>query len=87
MRGTVVSVGNQIGVGKESGSFFFLFFFFFAPPLHFFLLSPFLFFWFYNILIFSLLDIFLVMGEDGKQYVMKLHRYPFPFSLHFPHLF
>jgi len=53
-RDVVHSIGNQIGVGKESGTATHL--------LKFLLLIPFL-------------DIYIVANAEGKEMVLKLHRY------------
>ena len=51
------SIGNQIGVGKESG------------------LMLELFFCLVELRIYSFLDIYMVADGEGKEMVLKLHRY------------
>ncbi len=80
MRGALASVGNQIGVGKESGLFARYFIVTNSSPFSTLssCFSPFIPF---VLLPHSLnthhpcSDIFIVRGDDGMEYVMKIHRY------------
>jgi RIO kinase 2 len=59
-RGSVYSVGNQIGVGKESGTIKFF-------DLHITLC-------FFSDLYYLSLDIYIVADESENQLVLKIHR-------------
>ena len=60
-RESMYSVGNQIGVGKESGTF---------------LSSSSRYIW-----VKTTTDIYAVADAEGKQMVLKLHRYIIGFSV------
>lgn len=64
----IYSVGNQIGVGKESGYLYLPSFSLSCLPLSSSFLSVLLLF----------LDIYIVADESGKEYALKIHRYDSP---------
>ena len=65
----IYSVGNQIGVGKESGYLYLPSFSLSCLPLS----SSFL-----SVLLLLFLDIYIVADESGKEYALKIHRYDSP---------